>query len=339
MDKSFCEKIDRELLIEEYVRGKLTGALLQQFEEHLRECSTHTRAVYQETNLRNGVIEFARNQIRSRIHKDQIPRNNVRFVLLRYAAVLFVIVTVPLILYYQFRILQPQGNTIKEAISPVVAVDSSARTESKLEDKSKVQAPPAVSKRQAAVAAKKTKSPAAESESAAEAVEKNAILEMESVEPILPGAVSTLSPDSSHMQAQPAAPLTAEHNLADTEKSLDLKKSATVGGLARQTNLHQDMAHVSGMGAVSSALPDSINEQISVKQSTLTQCYVTRDTSCFIDVRFTISIQGMVEHVQITNSNLPDKNIEQCLVEKIKLWKFKPLRQQTVVIKKLHLKS
>ncbi len=111
MNKPFCEQIDRESLVEEYVRGKLQGEMRAQFEQHLRECERHTREVQLEKSLCSGVIEFARSQVRSTIRKDPRPREDMRYAILRYAAFLFVAVVVPLMLYYQFRIFQPRAQT------------------------------------------------------------------------------------------------------------------------------------------------------------------------------------------------------------------------------------
>jgi hypothetical protein len=104
MDKNFCQQIDRELLVEQYVCGRLKGDLLEKFENHLRECEVHAQAVTLEKAIKRGVSEFARGEIKTKLHDRLKKREDTRFLLLRYAAILFVAVITPLILYYQFNI-------------------------------------------------------------------------------------------------------------------------------------------------------------------------------------------------------------------------------------------
>ena len=102
MDKLSCQQIDNEFLVEEFVAGKLTGELLERFEQHISECAEHARAVSLERVLRRGVREYARTGIKSRILKRVKKREDIRLMVLRFAAFLFVAVVTPLILYYQF---------------------------------------------------------------------------------------------------------------------------------------------------------------------------------------------------------------------------------------------
>jgi hypothetical protein len=100
MDKKFCRQIDRDSMVEQYVTGKLRGELLVQFEQHLKECEEHARAVLLEKALKRGVAEFARGEIKTRLRSRLKKREDTRFMMLRYAAILFVAVITPLLLYY-----------------------------------------------------------------------------------------------------------------------------------------------------------------------------------------------------------------------------------------------
>lgn len=77
MDKKFCQQIDQESLVEHYVAGKLRGQVLTKFEQHIVECEDHARAVLLEKALKRGVSEFARGEIKTRLHdrlkKEKTP--------------------------------------------------------------------------------------------------------------------------------------------------------------------------------------------------------------------------------------------------------------------------
>jgi len=104
MDKNFCQQIDQESLVEQYVAGKLRGELLDKFEHHLKECEDHAQAVLLEKALKRGVSEFARGEIKSKLRDRLKKREDTRFMILRYAAILLVAVITPLILYYQLNV-------------------------------------------------------------------------------------------------------------------------------------------------------------------------------------------------------------------------------------------
>jgi hypothetical protein len=104
MDKNFCQQIDQESLVEKYVAGKLRGDLLDKFEQHLTECKDHAHSVLLEKALKRGVSEFARGEIKTRLRDRLKKREDTRFMMLRYAAILLVAVITPLILYYQINV-------------------------------------------------------------------------------------------------------------------------------------------------------------------------------------------------------------------------------------------
>jgi hypothetical protein len=104
MDKDYCRLADEEMLVEAYVAGKLKGEVLKKFEEHLKICVKHARAVSLEKALKKGIAEYARAEIKLRIRNSLEKMRDKRFLLLRYAAILFVAVLMPLLLHYQFNI-------------------------------------------------------------------------------------------------------------------------------------------------------------------------------------------------------------------------------------------
>ena len=104
MDKHFCKLIDDQLLVEQYVAGKLKGEILEKFEEHIKECDTHLQAVMLEKALQRGITEFARSEIRTKLKKRIEKREDTKYLILRYAAILFIAVITPLLLYYQFAV-------------------------------------------------------------------------------------------------------------------------------------------------------------------------------------------------------------------------------------------
>ena len=104
MDKKFCQQIDQESLVELYVAGKLRGELLEKFEQHLKDCEDHARALSLEKAFKRGVSEFARGEIKSKLRNRLKKREDTRSMILRYAAILLVAVITPLLLYYLFLI-------------------------------------------------------------------------------------------------------------------------------------------------------------------------------------------------------------------------------------------
>jgi hypothetical protein len=113
MDKNFCQQIDHESLVEQYVAGKLRGELLEKFEQHLKDCEDHAQAVLLEKALKRGISEFARGEIKSNLKNRLKKREDTRFLILRYAAILFVAVITPLLLYYQLNV-APEEMSIAE---------------------------------------------------------------------------------------------------------------------------------------------------------------------------------------------------------------------------------
>ena len=123
MDKNFCRQIDKESLVEQYVAGKLRGDLLDQFEQHLKDCEDHARAVLLEKALKRGVSEYARGEIKSKLRNRLKKREDTRYMMLRYAAILLVAVVTPLLLYYQLNIAPDEMTIPKSDQEEVVTND------------------------------------------------------------------------------------------------------------------------------------------------------------------------------------------------------------------------
>jgi hypothetical protein len=104
MNNSFCKKIDKELLVEKYVAGELSGSLLTEFEKHIASCKKHARAVSLEKIIKKGISAFARNEMKLRIRKRIQKSIETRYMMLKVAAILFIVTITPLILYYHFHL-------------------------------------------------------------------------------------------------------------------------------------------------------------------------------------------------------------------------------------------
>jgi hypothetical protein len=126
MDKSYCKKIDDELLVEKYVEGKMTVQERALFEKHLSECQDHAQAVSLEKALHRGISDYARSEIRSHLRRTIRQKESMRFYILRYAAILFFVVITPLMLYYQFYMPRPElEQSFKKADEAIVSSEES----------------------------------------------------------------------------------------------------------------------------------------------------------------------------------------------------------------------
>ena len=100
MDKTFCRKIDEELLIEQYVKGTLPQEMRSRIEEHLETCPVHAQALRLEKLLHHGITEYGRYEMKQRLQKGLRRSDDTRILILRFAAILFVAVFIPVVLYY-----------------------------------------------------------------------------------------------------------------------------------------------------------------------------------------------------------------------------------------------
>ncbi len=126
MDQEFCKQIDEEDLIEKYIAGKLHGELLNRLTEHLSECQKHSEAVNLEKILSRGVRDFARTELKDKLN-FQVQKNEIsKYYILRYAAILFVAILAPIVLYYQFVKTTPSMETIAENKTPASSMEAEA---------------------------------------------------------------------------------------------------------------------------------------------------------------------------------------------------------------------
>ena len=98
-----CHNFDEEYFVERYIAGELSAAEKNDFELHLQTCPVHAKAVALEKALKKGVKEFARNEIKSAIKKKYKKKEENRILILRFAAIFFLVVITPLILYYHYQ--------------------------------------------------------------------------------------------------------------------------------------------------------------------------------------------------------------------------------------------
>jgi hypothetical protein len=365
------------------VRGKLQGEIRTQFEQHLQECERHTQAVQLEKSLRNGVIEFARNQIRSNIRKDlRRPQEEVRYAILRYAAFLFVAVVVPLMLYYQFRIFQPDIKSSRIVTTQKVTVDSSQEHSARNKEKSARPVTESTAARTVTDRAKKSESVPPVVETSAEAeqgIQLNAALpDMESDSRADEKLASQPAPPTAEqpsltMEKQagteigqiatgaqgvpPESIVESQRSMikADESKTEDLEKKSA-GGYAKKeqyapipSNLKEGDSSrneivfmvdgISVLGQKPSIDDQNIDNQITAQQANLLTCTAGLDSTDFLTVKFIITRQGLVENLQVIYTNIQTKNVEQCIIEKIRHWKFKAPVQKTVVTRRINLKQ
>jgi len=117
MDKDFCRVIDEELLIEKYVERTLPAEIRLKLEQHIKECPVHAQAVRLEKLLNHGIKEYARHEMKQRL-KDSLARiDDTKVMILRFAAILFIAVLIPVILYFGYQLYKTEP-TISEVTKP-----------------------------------------------------------------------------------------------------------------------------------------------------------------------------------------------------------------------------
>lgn len=321
MNKLTCQQIDSEFLVEQYVAGKLTGELQDRFEEHIAECVEHTRAVSLEKVLKRGVRDYARSELKSRIMNRVKKREDIRVLVLRFAAFLFLAVLAPLILYYQFGIFQkekiPQLAVISDSVATPLA--SSALERKKME----------ISATEGAE--KALKAPA--KEIAAQPDSKGLGLTVPKPEPPM---TKTEEKAAEALSSQIPVPMEQEdqsmvHQLdvadnkakqvANSRRSL-MVSTGTVSGTVKPTVL------VFGSdNALHPKIGDKISSQIDQYEPEIRDCLKINQmgTGNLYDnlvIEFMILADGKTRSAKIIKTNIDLKESENCILEKINAWTF-----------------
>ncbi len=104
MNKAFCRQIDEEFLLEQYVKGRLPAEMRFKIEQHIEECPVHAQALRLEKLLHHGITEYGRHEMKQRLQKGLRRSDDTKVLILRFAAILFVAVFIPVVLYYGFYI-------------------------------------------------------------------------------------------------------------------------------------------------------------------------------------------------------------------------------------------
>jgi hypothetical protein len=118
MDKAFCKKIDNESLIEAYVKGTLQPELRMQIEAHIQECPVHAQALRLEKLLNRGIQEYARYEMKKKLTVNVHKADETKLLILRFAAILFAAVLIPVLLYFGFKIGR-SGSGLPETVTQV----------------------------------------------------------------------------------------------------------------------------------------------------------------------------------------------------------------------------
>ncbi len=118
MDKDFCRIIDEESLIEKYVERTLPAEIRLQLEQHIKECPKHAQAMRLEKLLSHGIKEYARHEMKQRL-KDNLARtDDIKVLILRFAAILFIAILIPVLLYFGYQLYKTEPPIAEVAITP-----------------------------------------------------------------------------------------------------------------------------------------------------------------------------------------------------------------------------
>lgn len=314
MDKSFCKRIDDEFLVEEYVAGKLFGELREQFEQHISECEEHANALALEKALRRGVREFARNELKSRIRSKVRKRDDIRLIVLRFAAFLFVAVITPLILYYQFGILQQESeqSLVPESTSkrPVIATETMEVKES--EQSKEIQ------KTVAEVPMKRTVS---------DDLSEGAGL---TAEPVMP-EVSDEADAVGEIELQTRDELkTSVYQSVESPKALSKQRTVGVRGVSLPAEREESSLMVFTLDdSLQLAVPNRISLQLKLYQKDIHDCLQSlleakENNEYHLLVEFILRTDGKTQSVKIIKTDIELKDAQVCIEAKIRNWTFPP---------------
>ena len=317
MDKNFCRQIDQESLVEQYVAGKLRGELLDQFEEHLKDCQDHAGAVLLEKALKRGVSEFARGEIKSKLRHRLKKREDARYMMLRYAAILLVAVITPLLLYYQINIAPDE---IAESISEKEEVVRDEVTIKDGEEKQLTEKPPKVelkSRKSAAPAAQGIQvSPAAGGLSSVQESERSSINTKDTKILEISDDKKTKSSDMQELlksvKATAPAKIEADHPLEEDIQT-------TRGQLQSTAILDQSQERQS------TSLINEINNKIKEDSLSIRACvdnYLGDPERDTYEIQILIQVLngGKIGELKLVRTTHPSSDLESCLFNMIKTY-------------------
>ena len=318
MDKNLCRQIDQESLVEQYVAGKLRGKLLEQFEQHIKDCEDHARAVSLEKALKRGVSEFARGEIKTKLRNRLKKREDSRFMILRYAAILFVAVITPLLLYYQLNVApEEMAESVSEKEERVISDDAIDGYEEELQ---KADEPPKTE-----LKARRSSLPNSEEEP---------------IEPTARGGSVDKTPEKSARGPENARPFEARDNQeAESAQIQNMLKAVKATAppkveadysLGEEPQAARDIARApasrgDGQGEQSPALIAEINRKVAEDSSSIKGCMDNfLGESERIKYKLELSIQvlnnGKIGEIKIIRTTNQSSDLETCLLNIIKTW-------------------
>jgi len=340
MYDSFCKEIDQELLVEQYVAGKLSGDLLYKFEQHINVCAEHANAVSLEKALRRGVREFARSEIKSRIKQRIHKREDMRIMILRFAAFLFVAVITPIILYYQFVLVPDRIEEAQE--QGKIASDTAYSAPAQEDDLSQQAKPEAVT---IDVAGPEDKGISSEErveimppvKSAQDIAGKagEAVNEPQAVKP--PEVAGAAAEAEKSAEEYKLSQDILEEETLVTRKRIGLTSVSAVREASDESSLYVSAADQS----LQAELTEMIGQQMVLYQAQIQTCvenYLSNEAlnAYTIEIEFVIQPEGNITGVQVIKSAVKIPEIENCILEKIKTWKFQVKNTQCTVRKKFN---
>ncbi len=292
MDKILCRQIDQELLVEQYVAGKLRGELLEQFEQHIKGCEDHARAMSLEKALKRGVSEFARGEIKTKLRNRLKKREDTRFMILRYAAILFVAVITPLLLYYQLNVApEEMVESVSEKEERAISDDAINSYEEELQ---KTEEPPITE-----LKARRSSLPNSEKEP---------------VEPTARGGVESAKMQNMLKAVKATAPpkVEADYPLGEEPQA--------AGDIARAPASRGD-----GQGEQSPALIAEINRKVAEDSSSIKGCmdnFLGESERIKYKLELSIQIQnnGKIGEIKIIRTTNQSSDLEDCVLNIIKAW-------------------
>jgi hypothetical protein len=326
MDKNICQQIDDEMLVEQYVAGRLKGELLDKFEEHIQTCPNHAHAVTLEKALKRGVSEFARGELKSKIRERLQKREDTRFLLLRYAAILFVAVITPLLLYYQLNV---YNSGLEESLS--------VTKETALKDSSEGQSEGEKQFRKTAEE-ESVIPPTDGNESRHEPDPIKTAQEIEKAE--IPGRdteTKIQAPPPLEESAIPPPPVPDAKSDMEKEGEVleDLaarNRVKTSEGASKRTPpmpMSQAAYHKAPVSSLSIQLDDKIKQdKLALKYCIESNLEGAELQEYQINLRLHISDDGGIDEIVVINSSKRSDELEDCLTILIKKWHFEVLAEE-----------